>query len=200
MHLLSMLRNGELIENCNKINCLYFGRGSQSCRVLCVLFLLIVVSNFPISMADDDLEWDEEDDEWYNNQKLPEVLNDFTENWFCKWCFSTILHLSRYQANTFELLNNAEAIHPFCTSPCAPLHPCVPCIPYTPYTPLQSDWLKFLWAVWLVMAPITTNQSAWFQQTQLLEIRIFLRHSLKTLHSPKIGAAFIIWVNVHSVQ
>ncbi len=37
------------------------------------------------SRADDELEWDEEDDEWYNNQKLP-VVRDllFQKNGF--WC------------------------------------------------------------------------------------------------------------------
>lgn len=32
---------------------------------------------------DDDLEWDEEDDEWYNNQKLPEVGAGFKPS--LKW-------------------------------------------------------------------------------------------------------------------
>ena len=40
--------------------------------VVSVVCALVMINTLPGSMGDD-LEWDEEDDEWYNNQKLPEV-------------------------------------------------------------------------------------------------------------------------------
>ena len=66
-----------------------------------------MVVNLPASLADDELEWDEEDDEWYNNQKLPEVLN-LTTHFAC--VLFNIFHLSRYERNTFQLWKSEQVI------------------------------------------------------------------------------------------
>ena len=58
-----------------------------------------MVGNLPTSLAEDELEWDEEDDEWYNNQKLPEVLNLFT---FKFKSFSTCLAMKEIHFNYGE--------------------------------------------------------------------------------------------------
>ena len=52
-----------------------FSRCHWKWLVVSTVLVLIMMNTLPVSLADDDdeLEWDDEDDEWYNNQKLPVV-------------------------------------------------------------------------------------------------------------------------------